>query len=68
MLVQLGYNGQGAALVFAPELGVNGVNIPERGTLVDDAALTNLVRLRINESQAIANDAALSLPRGIVIH
>jgi hypothetical protein len=68
MLVQLGYNGQGAALVFAPELGVNGVNIPDRGTLVDDAALTNLVRLRINESQAIANDASLALPRGIVIH
>jgi hypothetical protein len=68
MLVQLGYNGQGMALVFAPELGSNGVNIPERGTAVDDAALANLIRLRINESQAIANDAALALPRGIVIH
>jgi hypothetical protein len=68
MLVQLGYNGTGKPLVFMPELGPTGMAIPERGTAIDDEALVNLVKLAVNESQAIANDAALSVPRGIVVH
>ena len=68
MLVQLGYNGNGKPLVFMPELGPGGMAIPERGTAIDDDALAHLVKLAVNESQAIANDAALSLPRGIVVH
>ena len=67
-LVQLGYTGAGKPLVFTPELGPNGMAIPDRGTAIDDEAFANLVRLRVPESQAIANDASLSLPRGIVIH
>jgi hypothetical protein len=67
-LVQLGYNGAGKPLVFTPELGPAGMAIPERGTAIDDDALGNLARLRVNEAQAIANDAALAFPRGVVVH
>ena len=64
--VQLGYNGAGRALVFVPELHAHGISIPERGTLVDDAVLSNLSLLRLAEREATGDD--LSLPRGIVIH
>ena len=67
-LVQLGYTGAGKPLVFTPELGPNGMAIPERGTAIDDDAFASLSRLKVNESQAIANDASLSFPRGIVVH
>ena len=62
--VQLGYNGAGRALVFVPELGGAAIKLPERGSVVDDAALANLVPLNVHEP---ATDQ-LSLPRGIVVH
>lgn len=61
--VQLGYNGAGRALLFVPELSGGAITIPERGTLLDDAVLTNLVPLRVSERR---DD--LSLPRGLVVH
>jgi hypothetical protein len=63
--LQLGYNGAGRALVFVPELGSGAIAIPERGTLIDDAALDNLVALQVSERR---EDPALSLPRGMVLH
>ena len=63
MMIQLGYNGAGKALVFFPELAGGVISVPERGTYVDDKALDNLVLLKINEKR---DDIAL--PRGIVVH
>lgn len=62
--VQLGYNGTGRALLFSPELGADAIAIPERGTLIDDNVLGNLVPLKVRERRS--DD--LSLPRGIVVH
>jgi hypothetical protein len=62
-LVQLGYNGAGKALVFIPELGNGAITVPERGTFVDDAALPNLVQLKLPERR---DD--ISMPRGLVVH
>jgi hypothetical protein len=64
--VQLGYNGAGRALVFVPELGMHGIALPERGTLVDDAVLSNLDPLRVVEGQSTGPE--IVLPRGIVVH
>ena len=61
--VQLGYNGAGQALVFVPELAPGGIAIPDRGTFVEDDALTNLVALRMPERRD-----EIAMPRGIVVH
>jgi len=61
--VQLGYNGAGKALVFIPELASGVINVPERGTFVDDAALPNLVLLKMPERRD-----EIAMPRGIVVH
>ena len=61
--VQLGYNGAGKPLVFIPELDGGVISVPERGTFVDEAALANLVQLKLPER---TDDIAL--PRGIVVH
>jgi len=66
-LVQLGYNGAGKALVFIPELGANGMNIPERGSLVDDNQLKHLSALKVPEREGGAK-MDLSLPRGMIVH
>jgi hypothetical protein len=62
-LVQLGYNGAGRALLFAPELSNGAITVPERGTPINDAALANLVALRIAERRE-----DIAMPRGIVVH
>ena len=70
-LVQLGYNGAGKALIFAPELVGGAVEIPERGTALDDAQLAKLSPLKMPERAASAggiNTAIPSMPRGILIH
>lgn len=70
-LVQLGYNGTGQALVFTPEVGAAGVTLPERGTVVDDAAFANLVQLKVNDTGAKDDHGggnAISMPRGIIFH
>ena len=64
-LVQLGYNGAGKALLFLPTLQRGAITTPERGTMIDDVALDQLVALVLAESEARDD---LSLPRGIVIH
>ena len=61
--LQLGYNGTGRALLFVPELSGDTISIPERGTLIDDAALVNLVPLQVSEKRD-----ELALPRGILVH
>ena len=64
-LVQLGYNGSGKALLFLPTLQRGAITTPERGTMIDDAALDQIVAHVLAESEARDD---LSLPRGIVIH
>jgi hypothetical protein len=61
--VQLGYNGAGRALLFVPELAADTITIPDRGTVIDDAALASLAALQLHEKRA-----DLALPRGIVVH
>jgi hypothetical protein len=61
--VQLGYNGTGRALLFVPELATGSIGIPERGTMIDDAAFANLAALQVTERRD-----ELSLPRGILVH
>ena len=63
VFVQLGYNGQGKALVFVPQLGAGGIAIPDRGTAIDDECLEHLKPLLVSE-----NKQDISLPRGIVVH
>jgi len=64
-LLQLGYNGNGKPLVFVPEYVRGALEVPERGTAIDDEALTNLVLLKYAEKERKDD---LSLPRGIVVH
>jgi len=64
--LQLGYNGSGQALLFVPELVGGSIGVPERGTLIDDAAFASLAVLQVNERRE--PEGGISLPRGIVIH
>lgn len=66
--VQLGYNGAATPLVFVPEITATGIYIPERGTIVDDKQLPNLVPLKLPEREQKPGEAGLSLPRGIIVH
>jgi hypothetical protein len=68
--VQLGYNGEGKALMFVPELGTGMIDVPERGNFVDDAAFKNLAPLAVAERKQEAGTGGgnLSLPRGIIVH
>ena len=64
-LLQLGYNGAGKALVFIPEYVSGGIEVPDRGTFVDDDVLVHMVQLKLPERERRDD---LSLPRGIVVH
>jgi len=68
--VQVGYNGNGRAIVFVPELTPNGMHIPERGSVVEDDRLKHLAPLKVPE-RADSPDKPkmdLSLPRGFIVH
>ncbi len=66
--VQLGYNGAGKAIVFVPELGGNGLNIPERGAAVEDDQLGNLELLKVAVREGATQKMDLSIPRGFIVH
>lgn len=51
-LLQLGYNGEGRAIVFVPTLREAGLTLPERGTVIDDDRLRHLERLLVAEAFA----------------
>ena len=68
--VQLGYNGKGQAIVFIPELGGRSIDIPDRGTFVEDNVLPNLELLKLAEKRGGDGgpEIDIKLPRGIVVH
>ncbi len=61
-MVQLGYNGAGRAILFHPQLSGGAITVPERGNVIDDDALDNLVALQLAERK---DNEELSLPGGI---
>jgi hypothetical protein len=50
-LVQLGYNGEGRAIVFVPEFTTSGITIPASGSAVDDDRLQHLAPLKVAEAR-----------------
>jgi hypothetical protein len=70
VFVQLGYNGTGKAILFFPELGGSAIQLPERGTFVEDKELGNLVLLKLAERKSSDGgpEIDIKLPRGILIH
>lgn len=65
--VQLGYNGNGIPLLFSPEWTGTALDVPERGTKIDDAAMSNLVLLAVRERND-ARDDIPAFPRVNLIH
>lgn len=61
-LVQLGYNGDGDALLFVPEWAAGGLGIPERGNKIEQEAVKRLQLLVVAEGQAPA------APAGGLVH
>lgn len=55
-LVQLGYDGQGNAILFSPEWIDGAVAIPERGTRVDRDRLESIKRLRVPVSDTSVHE------------
>lgn len=51
LMVQLGYDGSGAAILFLPELVEGTLRIPDRGNRIDRARIADLAPLRISISQ-----------------
>lgn len=56
-LVQLGYNGEGRAIVFEPEWRNEGIGIPGTGQAVDDSCLASLVLLKLQRAAAAESAA-----------
>jgi hypothetical protein len=61
LLVQLGYNGEGDAILFVPEWTGSGLGFPERGTKIDKD------RVRLLEKLAVAEAKGAS-PAGGMVH
>ena len=51
LLVQLGYDGDAAPILFVPEWTASGLAIPERGFRIDDDRLARLVPLKVVEAE-----------------
>jgi hypothetical protein len=66
-LVQLGYNGVAAALVFRPEIDSSGMRLPERGSIVEDKQLRHLSPLKVAQGSN-EQKMDLSIPRGLIVH
>ena len=66
MLVQLGYQGSGQALLFLPRWVDGTFTLPERGNAVDAAVLTKVRRLTVPDERADGSE--ISLEPGDVLH
>lgn len=49
LLVQLGYDGSGEAILFTPELGAQSLTLPTSGSLVSPAELKKLEKMLVAE-------------------
>lgn len=58
-LVQLGYDGAGHALLFLPELVDGLLGVPDRGTRIDDDALSRLFPLKVAISRDVHADGVV---------
>lgn len=56
-LVELGYNGEGQAIVFVPELVDGEVVIPQTGTAIEHSRLTSLKQLKLPVVSKSTNSA-----------
>ena len=59
MLLQLGYNGEGQAILFVPELVDGGLALPAEGTFVDEVQLSKIRPLKIAEGESVPEGATL---------
>jgi hypothetical protein len=59
LLVQLGYDGAGQALLFLPELVDGLLGVPDRGTRVDDDVLPRLRALKVTVGRDAHPDAVV---------
>ena len=48
--MQLGYDGEGRAILFTPEWSARGLGFPERGTVIDAEKTRMLARLNVPET------------------
>jgi hypothetical protein len=60
-MVQLGYDGEGRAILFTPEWSARGLGFPERGTVIDEVRTKQLTKLNVPESNAAS-------PAGGLLH
>ncbi len=69
-LVQLGYNGNASPLVFSPQLGGTGLQLPDRGSVVDESTLRHLQPLKVAVATGGTTEPEINiaLPRGFVVH
>ena len=56
-LLQLGYNGNGEAIAFVPELVDGMLAIPTQGSRIEHANFANLKLLKVQKTQKSATDA-----------
>lgn len=57
VFVQLGYNGNAQAILFVPELTKNGIQLPQRGTIIDDKNLKHLILVRVGQREETGEPA-----------
>ena len=55
-LVQLGYNGNGQAILFSPELVDGMLAVPERGTAIDHSHLNDIRQLKMRVAKRPPDD------------
>jgi hypothetical protein len=57
LLVQLGYNGEGQAILFVPELNANGLTVPQSGSLISDVTWQQLVPLQVAHGASLQRES-----------
>lgn len=67
-LVQLGYDGNGRAILFIAELAGGAFSLPGKGTIVEDDQLGKLAALVVRQRDADPRDDLGTFPRGVIVH
>jgi hypothetical protein len=53
----LGYNGEGQAILFVPELNANGLTVPQSGSLISDVTWQQLVPLQVAHGASLQRES-----------